>query len=61
MLELGAREGRRCVTRGLSIRGGNNGVSLSCFAAWNIKWVFAVDLVQSVGGAGRSHNPSRKR
>ena len=51
MLELGAREGRRCVTWGLNIRGGSNGVSLSCFTAWNIKWVFAVDLVQSVGGA----------
>ena len=33
MLELGARGGRRCVTRGLNIRGGNDGVSLSCSAA----------------------------
>ena len=38
MLELGTRGGRRCVTRGLNIRGGNDGVSLSCSAAWNIKW-----------------------
>ena len=36
ILELGARKGRRCVTRGLNIRGGNDGVPLSCSAAWNI-------------------------
>ena len=36
LLEIGAREGRHCVTRGLNIRGGNDGVSLSCSAAWNI-------------------------
>ena len=37
MLELGARGGRRCVTRGLNISGGNGGVSLSlCSTAWNI-------------------------
>ena len=33
---LGARKGRRCVTRGLNTRGGSDGVSLSCSAAWNI-------------------------
>ena len=37
MPKLGTREGRRCVTRGLNIRGGNDGVSLSRSAAWNIK------------------------
>ena len=37
MLKLGARGGRRCVTRGLNIRGGNDGVSLSRSAAWNIE------------------------
>ena len=36
VLEIGAREGRRCVARGLNIRGGNDGVSLSSSAAWNI-------------------------
>ena len=36
ILELGTHEGRRCITRGLNIRGGNDGVSLSCSAAWNI-------------------------
>ena len=36
VLDIGAREGRRCVTRGLKIRGGNDGVSLSVSAAWNI-------------------------
>ena len=36
VLEIGAHEGRCCVTRGLNIRGGNDGVSLSCSAAWNI-------------------------
>ena len=36
LLESGAREGRRCVIRGLNIRGGNDGVSLSCSAAWII-------------------------
>ena len=39
ILELGTREGRRCVTGGLNIRGGNDGVSLSCSAAWNITGV----------------------
>ena len=34
--DIGAREGRRCVTRGLNILGGNDGVSLSVSAAWNI-------------------------
>ena len=33
ILELGTCEGRRCVTRGLNICGGNDGVSLSCSAA----------------------------
>ena len=36
VLDIGAREGRRCVTRGLKILGGNDGVSLSVSAAWNI-------------------------
>ena len=36
VLDIGAREGRRCVTRGLEILGGNDGVSLSVSAAWNI-------------------------
>ena len=33
VLEIGAREGRRCVARGLNIRGGNDGVSLLSSAA----------------------------
>ena len=50
MLELGARGGRRCVTRGLNIRGGNDGVSLSlCSTAWNIK-----------GGTCRLSRPVRR-
>ena len=36
VLDIGAREGGRCVTRGLNIRGGNNGVAPSGSAAWNI-------------------------
>ena len=36
VLEIGAREGRRCVARGLHIRGGNEGMSPSSSAAWNI-------------------------
>ena len=36
VLGIGAREGRPCVTRGLNILGGNDGVSLSGSAAWNI-------------------------
>ena len=36
VLDIGAREGRRCDTRGLKILGGNDGVSLSVSAAWNI-------------------------
>ena len=36
VLDIGAREGRRCVTRGLKFLGGNDGVSLSVSAAWNI-------------------------
>ena len=36
ILELGVREGRRCVIRSLNICGGNDSVSLSCSAAWNI-------------------------
>ena len=36
VLDIGAREGRRCVTRGLNILGGNDGVSLSISAAWNV-------------------------
>ena len=36
VLDIGAREGRRCVTRGLNILGGNDGVSLSGSAAWDI-------------------------
>ena len=36
VLDIGARERRRCVTRGLKIFGGNDGVSLSDSAAWNI-------------------------
>ena len=36
VLDTGAREGRRCVTRGLKILGGNDGVSPSVSAAWNI-------------------------
>ena len=37
MLDFGARGGRRCITRGLNIRGGSGGVSLPlCSAAWNI-------------------------
>ena len=35
IVELRTRGGRRCVTRGLNIRGGNDGVSLSRSAAWN--------------------------
>ena len=50
MLELGVRGGRRCVARGLNIRGGNGGVSLSFFsAAWNIK-----------GGTCRLSRPVRR-
>ena len=50
MLELGARGGRRCVTRGLNIRGGNGDLSLSlCSAAWNIK-----------GGTCRLSRPVRR-
>ena len=33
VLEIGAREGGRCVARGLNNRGGNDGVSLSSSAA----------------------------
>ena len=36
VLEIGAREGRRCVARGLHIRGGHEGMSPSSSAAWNI-------------------------
>ena len=37
MLGFGARGGRRCVERGLNIRGGKGGVSLPlCSTAWNI-------------------------
>ena len=36
VLDIGAREGRRCVTRGLKVLGGNDGVSLSVSAAWDI-------------------------
>ena len=36
VLGIGAREGRRCVIRGLSMRGGNDGVSTFSSAAWNI-------------------------
>ena len=39
VLVIGAREGRRCVTRGLNFLGGNDGVSLSGSAAWNITGV----------------------
>ena len=60
VLEIGAREGRRCVARGLHIRGGNEGMSPSSFAALNIM-VLAVGLVQSFGGAGRSRCPSQRR
>ena len=50
MLELGARGGRRCVTRGPKLRGGNGGVSLSlCSAAWNIR-----------GGSCRLSRPVRR-
>ena len=36
ILELVTLEGKRCVTRGLNIRGGNDGVSLSRSTSWNI-------------------------
>ena len=50
MLEVGARGGRRGITRGLSICGGNGGVSLLLFsAAWNIK-----------GGTCRLSRPVRR-
>ena len=49
MLELGTRGGRRCVTRDLNIRGGNDGVLISCSAAWNIK-----------GGTCRLSRPVRR-
>ena len=50
MLELEARGGRRCVTRGLNIRGENGGVLLSlCSAAWNMQ-----------GGTCRLSRPVRR-
>ena len=50
MLEVGARGGRCCVTRGLNIRGGNSGVSLSLIsAASNMK-----------GGTCRRSRPVRR-
>ena len=39
VLDTGAREGRRCVTRGLNIFGGNDGETSSGSAAWNITGV----------------------
>ena len=49
ILELGTHGGRHCVMRGLNIRGGNDGVSLSCSAAWDI-----------IGGACRRSRPVRR-
>ena len=39
VLDTGACEGRRCVTRGLNILGGNDGETSSGSAAWNITGV----------------------
>ena len=61
VLDIGAREGRHCVTRGLNILGVNDGVSLSGSAAWNITGVLAVGLVQFFADAVRSRYPSQRR
>ena len=61
VLDIGARKGRRCVTRGLKILGGNGGVSLSVSAAWNITGGTCRRSRSVLGGAARSRYPSPRR